>query len=230
MLTLIFPYYDAPKMLEFQMSVWEKYSSKPRIIVVDDASPKNSAFGILSKSTYPNLSLFRIEENIRWNAEGAKNLGFHNASGWCISTDIDHVIPDDTVSVVETYAKLGSLRRESFYRFLRKRMPDDARFFIHRSSYLIHAEDFWAAGGYDEDYSGYYAGDLEFSVNVLEAKYNLFMLHEYLHLYGKKTIPDAQTSEWERDINENKKVLALKKDGAFKALKPHLRFSWKQLI
>jgi len=119
-----------------------------RLIIIDDCS---------TPSFNPNLSIdmsikaARVEVDVKWHAEGAINLGFVLANDdWCILTCVDHIIPtNDLVQCLDLKKEKNNIYM--FNRFLpngksrRKNVPGVC---------IIHRDDWWRLGGYDEDFCG----------------------------------------------------------------------------
>lgn len=157
-LTLIYPYYENPQFLQRQIEGWQAWSADVRqhvsAIIVDDGSPVPAV--LPDVLPFP-MQLFRIEVDVRWNWLAARNIGFHHApEGWCLVTDIDHVIPEPTISS----AVFGSLDSGVIYGFSRSE-HDGTPLAAHPNSWLMTRQMFWTVGGYDEALSGHYGSDGE---------------------------------------------------------------------
>jgi len=160
-MTLIYPYYENPKFLRRQIDGWSSlpsYCQKLiRVIVVDDGSPKNPALSVLAELSGLefNLSLYRIEVDVRWNWLAARNIGAHHApSGWCVFTDMDHVLPERTIDVLANRV----YDPNAIYRFSREEHTG-AVIHPHPNSMFMTKDMFWKVGGYDEALSGHYGTD-----------------------------------------------------------------------
>ena len=170
-ITLVVPYYRNPLMLARQAAAWADYPPALRVVVVDDGSPEPAVEALPARS---RAAVYRIDVDIPWNRNGARNLGAHIAeTDWLLMVDIDHVLsPGDA-------ARLVGLGLDPFhwYRFRRFRvgradatrrkdaLPDDApwgEIKPHVDSYLAHRALYWSVGGYDEDYSGSLGGSAPF--------------------------------------------------------------------
>jgi len=233
-LQIIYPYYENPVMLNKHLETWEQwgdlFKGNVKIILVDDGSTRTPALNAI----YPtdvNIELYRIKENIPWNQNGAHNLGFHVADkGWCLSTDIDHVV------IYSQLRKIFELKTHgnSFYSFARRQARDlgDVNYKRHPNSWLLTRDMYWEAGGYDEDFSGYYGSDSVFR-RALKSVGKHKQLNTYLVVYDLEDIPDANTTEFGRKDSKYYSVnyphLVKKRRIASKAENP-LRLSWERVI
>ena len=156
--TFIFPYYRNPRFLRQHLAWWATFPEHLRMqlaaIIVDDGSPE-PAEDVLRHMAHPfPIRLFRIEQDVRWNWLAARNIGFHHAAGWCLVTDIDHVIPQTTAEAVV----YGEHDPGTIYGFSRKEYTG-ITIAPHPNSWLMTREMFWTVGGYDEALSGHYGTD-----------------------------------------------------------------------
>ena len=237
-ITLIIPYYNAPKMLEKQLSAIRQYPEGIQVFIVDDCS-KIPASKVVKKNDPVNL--FRIETDLAWNREGARNLGSALAdTEWIMHIDIDHLFkPSCARALLNT-----ELNTENWYRFERFRigkadetrkkdlLPDHAeygRVKPHIDSYLCTKELYWKAGGYNEDYVGCLGGGSPFLKNMEKEGGSSKLLHTdvFLHVYTRDKVPDASVSDLSRDTAEYQK--RRKQIGTKKGVNP-LRFDWVQII
>lgn len=158
-LTIVLPYYDNPGFLRQQVAWWSSFAPSLRqhvnAIIVDDGSPE-PAVDVLRKVSLPfGVRLFRIGVDVRWNWLAARNIGFlHAPEGWCLVTDMDHVIPETTATSV-VYGKHDP---GVIYGFSRIESTGEA-VAAHPNSWLMTREMFWTVGGYDETLSGHYGTD-----------------------------------------------------------------------
>lgn len=161
-ITLIWPYYDNPRWLETQIGILETYSpdvlSRLRLIVSDDCSPTVPALDVLRRTRPPvPTRVFRILVDIRWNWLAARNVAMKHAEGWCLVTDIDHVVPEETLRwLMCTRHDFGTM-----YRLLR-REHTGVQIHPHPNSFFVTTRTFWKTGGYDEALSGFYGTDGDF--------------------------------------------------------------------
>lgn len=210
--TFVYPYYRNPIFLQRQIQRWHQYQPDFRAhlsaIVVDDGSPE-PAEKILKLIAPPfPIRLFRIEVDVRWNWLAARNIGMHYADGWCVLTDMDHIIPHETAGALV----FGKHDPEVIYRFSR-READGRQIHPHPNSMLMTRAMFWKVGGYDETLSGHYGTDGDWrrrcaaTAKVLTLPYELER-HEYED--------DSSTLSYKRKQPEDagkKAILAKRRKG-----------------
>ena len=208
-----------------------------QIIVVDDCSPE-PAEEIFELNT--PVRLYRIDDDIPWNREGARNLGTTMAeTKWIVHVDIDHVLqPQCAWRLYER-----NFSDNHWYRFKRFRVgkaddtrkkdaiPDDQEYGPikpHIDSYLCTKEMYWKAGGYNEDYSGCLGGGGQFLKIMKKMIGEAKLLPEdiYLEVFTRDRVLDASISDLSRDKTEFKRRKNL--IGLRKAENP-LRFKWHQV-
>lgn len=237
--TLIVPYYRNPAMLRLQDETWRLYPPELRVIVVDDGSPADPADAVLP--VYSRAALLRIETDIAWNRNGARNLGSHAAeTDWLLHLDVDHLLlPEGAWELV-----YGPLDPKVWYRFRRYRvgaadetrrkdeLPDDApfgRIKWHVDSFLCTHARYWSAGGYDEDYSGSLGGSAPF----LEKLQGSAPCKEHpdatLRVHTRHAVPDAPDIHLSRDRSRYKRLRAEKRAQGDPKPTDWLRFPWTRI-
>jgi glycosyltransferase involved in cell wall biosynthesis len=207
--TLIVPFYENPQFLADQIAIWQGYrpelAALLRIIVVDDGSPTTAAAEVARRQDPHrrlNLRVFRIGVDIRWNWLAARNIGFHHAAdGWCLVTDIDHVVPEATLERCLQDAHDPAV----VYAFARREHTGQ-RIHPHSASFLMTRTLFWRIGGYDEALSGYYGTDGEFRRRV--AKAAPLQLLPYA-LVRHEFVADSSTRRYLRKQPEDARVRQL---------------------
>jgi len=233
--TLIIPYYRAPLMLQKQLATILDYPMKVRVVIIDDCSPEPADVTLLR-----GIEVYRIETDIPWNREGARNLGaFVAETEWIIHVDIDHVLPSECV---ENLFKC-EVDPKHWYKFFRFRVgkadetrkkdtiPEDQEYGSikpHIDSFLCTKKLYWEVGGYNENYSGSLGGSGPFlrRMTLVGGQYKLLDVNTYLEVYTRDKISDASVSDLSRDTAEFRRKKNL--FGIDKGKNP-LRFAWKKL-
>jgi hypothetical protein len=137
--TLIMAYYENKDMLSAHYAMMRKFSKEVRknmrVIVVDDGSPFNPA---TPGDCGCPLEIYRINVDIRWNQDAARNIGAHYAqTEWLIVTDIDHMVPEATWQYVQTFDPVPN----TTYKFNRVSAPAMDPYKPHPNSYFINKHD-----------------------------------------------------------------------------------------
>lgn len=199
-ITVVHAYYENPRMLRRQLANWRSMGDDGlRVIVVDDGSPDHPATEVLKPKPALDVSLYRIEVDVRWNWLAARNLAMHEArEGWCLLLDMDHMVPPETFRALT----LGRHDPRCIYRFSRIDF-DGSRLPPHRNIWFMTREMFWRVGGYDEALSGYYGTDGEF-IRRAAATAPLRLLKE--HVVRHEYLEDSSTLRYRRKQPEDAAV------------------------
>lgn len=245
-LTIVMAVYGQPQMLATQLAEIRSYGpevcSKLRLIVVDDCGdPPVDPREIEAVATgVQSAKLFRIEQDIPWNQMGARNLGMHHAEGWCMMLDPDMVFPASMmVRVMEAVEKLerGQVIKFALRHFDNKRTID----MTSPNTWIIHRDDFFHAGGYDEDYAGSKGWSDVQLLDILTSFYKIQKRPDlFADFYGTQQIPDAMVKNLDRStkVNRRKRIQKVAEARAARGWIrwvrarqniSRLRFPWKQV-
>lgn len=232
-ITLVLPYYENPTMLAEQQRVWASYpralKQALRIIVVDDGSPRAPAAPHVRKTGVP-FELYRCLVDVRWNWIFCRNLAMHQAqTEWALMTDIDHVVPVETLSALVN----GEHDGRSVYRFSRKDAPNLTPYKPHPNSWFLRRKLFFRIGGYDERFSGYYGTDADFRDRVRAAARDVIMLPQHLVRYPREVVADASTTHYGRKeeqdhINVSRIRAEREAEGNWRP--KNLTFPWERVL
>jgi glycosyltransferase involved in cell wall biosynthesis len=258
LITMVVPYYRQPKMLLKQLETWNSYSKEAQyaidFIVVDDCSPE-PAEPIIRDYAYHNMTmlsdpgfiqLYRIDKDVPWNRGMARNLGTKMATTpWVLHVDTDHVLPPDSaaylVEFIESYKKFRWFR---FARFRvgaadetrKKDKADPKAKFVeihpHIDSYLCTPEAYWAAGGYNEDFSGVLGGGTPFLKEMARVNGEPFVLGNVpLHVHTRHSVPDSSEHTLPRDPEafKRRKREIMAKRGTLRGHDP-IRLPWHKVF
>lgn len=207
LISLVFAYYENPTMLEMQWATIAEYPDSVKnvleVIVVDDGSPICPAAGISRPSSLPLVSVLRIQRDVRWNQDAARNIGAHEARAeWLLLTDVDHIVPASTLE------RLIALDRDPsvFYTFSRIKYESNEARDPHPNSYFMTKALYWEIGGHDEDYAGIYGKDFLFRKRALQCAEEVKLLDVPLARVGTTTTPDAGSHTITRDNTLGQRV------------------------
>lgn len=210
-ITMVLPHFMNLGMISEQMAVWASYPDELRrqlhVVVVDDCSPKGHRLSPknVTVTGLGSLRMFRLTEKKRWNWLACRNLGAKVAQdGWLLLTDVDHVLPVETLERLTT----GDLDESKAYRFKRvdapRRWPyalsECPAYKMHNDSWLLTRKMFFSdgIGGYDERLSGVYGSSGEFRDRVVATTKAHVVLNEVLIRYPREIISDASTTIYTR--------------------------------
>lgn len=244
-ITLIIPYYNQPKMLGFQLQNIHSFLPDTLIhfVVIDDCSKEHPAEDVFNKYGKHYGNLYRIDTDIPWNRNGARNLGAHLAgTDWIIQTDIDHLLlPGCANRLLQI-----ELDHTKWYRFNRYRagkadetrrkdaIPDHIEYGKikpHIDSYLMTREQYLSSP-YDERYRGFLGGGSPFLARQKRIYGDAELLPEdiYLQVFTRNACPDSSTQDLSRDTSEyqalRKKIEATGDDTPIKPI----NFKWHRVF
>lgn len=184
-----------------------------RLIVVDDGSAilqqgetelPPMAIAATHMDAGVAFELYRINVNVRWNQDAARNLAVHQAkTDWLLLVDIDHIPVENTLRSLVN----GSHDPNMVYRFARRTWEPGGlitEYHSHPNSWYMTKAFYNAIGGYDERFAGLYGTDADFKERVwAKLGGEPVMLVEFLLRVPRETIPDASTSSYERKQPED---------------------------
>jgi hypothetical protein len=204
--TLVYPFYQNHEFLRQQLAWWHTYPAHVRAqlsaIIVDDGSPA-TVREVFEHVALPfPVRLFRIAVDVRWNWLAARNIGLHHApDGWCLVSDMDHVVPGSTAMHV-VYGEHDPAVIYGFSRIEHTGAP----LAPHPNSWLLTRAMFWRVGGYDEALSGHYGTDGDWRRRCA-ATARLQILSD--RLIRHEHVGDSSTTAYKRKQPEDAGVQAL---------------------
>jgi hypothetical protein len=222
--SLLFPYYDNPRMLERQLEQLSRYDPATlralRLVVVDDGSQRHPAR--IASCPVP-FELYRCLVDVRWNWIFCRNLGVSRAStDWVVMTDIDHLVPAATARalVFDEHAE------DVAYTFSRVSARSGEKERPHANSWFMTRRLFDAVGGYDERFAGCYGSDFDFAARV-RATATVTQLASELERVPRSLVSDASTTRYKRTERLGRIPKILRQRGGERPLR--LTFPWERV-
>lgn len=212
MITLVYSYYENPNMLQEHLHIWRSYPEDVKagveVVVTDDASPRQPAE--VEPVGFP-IRLYRIENDVPWNWLECRNIGAAaSRRPWLLLTDMDHVVPAETIRALMWKILGGQVEERRFYTMARRDAPDLTPYKHHPDSYLMAKKFFWVVGGYDEHYAGLYGTSGLWRRRCKERGEQGHLDDVYLIRYPGEHMPDARTTtlprKEKRDPHQLKKI------------------------
>ncbi len=129
-----------------------------QFVIVDDGSPIEYDIPKFDM----NLTWIKIDQDIRWNQSGAKNLCMLYArSNNVVISDVDHLFPEHTLE----WLSQRNISHKRFYKLYRKR-PDGTMTKGHPNLFYLSRARWFELYGMDEEFAGAYgAEDFRFVKN-----------------------------------------------------------------
>jgi hypothetical protein len=262
-ITVGMPYYGAPAMLLQQLSNFANYPAEIQdqlsIIIVDDGSPPGLQAGeyigyfISTSAFHFRLQLARISTSIDWNVEGSRNLAFYLADTQRgVMLDLDMLVPVETMQEALRW-NLTSIRLSNetqatqevtvAHKFNR-RTPNGKESFHHALA-VLDINEYWRAGGLDEDFAGAYGFGTELHFwfvwkigeRVVENHANTFLLEldtdacdpNWIHssdLLKKCKAARSKLPSLNKNKKPNRRLWKKKSQGRVSRSNSYLRFNW----
>lgn len=209
-ITLVLPYYINVRMLLRQIETWSSYpqdlKDRLHVIVVDDCSPTDPASMVFAEAKSVGIAdarLYRLSKDIRWNWLACRNLGAKEMeTDWGLFTDIDHLVPEETLRNLV----YGWHDKKMTHRFSRKNL-DGSEYKPHPNSWFLTRARYFAIGGYDERFSGYYGTDYDFRDRAQAHSKAVIILDDALIRVDREDIADASTTTYERKTAEDRRMV-----------------------
>jgi len=228
-LTVNLSFYNQSETLIKHIHKWKAFpdnvKEKVSFFIIDDCS-KTPAEEVVKDMDVSGLdiSIYRVEEDLYCNIAGARNLGAKECrTEWMLILDMDTLVSSETV--VQMLNKAEDSGQGLAYRFNR-RVEDaghEKHHVVHPAVCLIRKEDYWRAGGCDEDFVGNYGFT---DPSFWHRSKDLIRVEECRDIY-LDYLPEGQ-ADINRDRKKNGKLFrSKKKSGAWST--DYIRFRWKKV-
>ncbi len=260
-LTLMYPCFGQEKRIFRLVEEWDAWGEDlkqhVKIILIDDHGTPSIESMLSGRTMDYDLSVYRIQDDVKHNIPGAMNLGVMAASTpWILTMDTDYSFPlNDMHRLLNFKPAQGEV-----YSFFLDRVTAGvhvARYKkVHTNTFLIHKDVFIDLNGFDEDFSGKWSNKLQpvlRELGVLPAVFpkgiqgygyhDCSFIHKLTwagYTYVKQR--GYVATEWVDDVVENtienteantrlgKGVYAAKRQGTLPHSTDMLRFKWKRVL
>lgn len=234
-LSICFSTYGQPNMLHRWFSAYLNEPKEERdqceVVCVDDCGNPPAEV-----PDDPNIRLYRITKDIPWNQPGARNLAAQVAKARVLLLcDVDMTMPPGMLKKF-----LAEARQHKQKLVLRPYLVHSKSLKKDVSSPNVHfmlKKDFFAIGGYSEDYSGQKGYSDVMLLRVMQQLLKPRNSEQlYMVLHHDSDIPDAQVRTLDREVARNRKlhekhIAICHKVGwsTFARSNNRLRFEWIQV-
>lgn len=214
-ITFISAYYENPEMLKTQLLNFcllpKKVKENLDIIFVDDGSPDKPAEDVFKRlDEFNTVRLFRTLVDIRWNQDFCRNLAVSQAkTDWLFLTDIDHLVPEETLLELMTAEYINPTLT---YKFGRVTAPDQTPYKPHPNTWFMTKDVYNRTGGYDERFAGYYGTDGDFASRVKRESEIVLLDKLKIIRVPREEISDASTIRYGRKEEQDKKIRAISQE------------------
>lgn len=163
MISINITYYNEPHFLKWWYITHQKMldgGCDVMLNIGDDGSQTKPASHFFEKNApNANTRLFRVKEDIGFNSHGTRNLLMkQTTTEWNLMSDIDRRYPEQTL--ISIYENQSKLRKGVYYSFWEILQSSRDRFSVN--DYIVHRDNFWETGGYDEEFTNIHFGDRYF--------------------------------------------------------------------
>jgi len=228
-LTINLSFYNQNEILKKHVMEWKSFpvsvKDSLKFSIIDDHS-KVPAEEVLKDMDVSDLdiSIYRVEDDLYCNIAGARNLGAKECrTEWMLILDMDTLVSSE--AAVEMLKKAEDSGPGVAYKFNR-RVEDtghEKHHVVHPAVCLIRKEDYWRAGGCDEDFVGNYGFT---DPSFWHKSQGLIRVEECREIY-LDYIPEGQ-ADINRDRKKNSKLFkSKKKSGAWST--DYIRFKWRKI-
>jgi len=240
-LTLMYPCFGQEKrifrLLEGWDAWWEDLKEHVKIILIDDYGTPSVESMLAGREMDYDLSVYRIQDDVKHNIPGAMNLGMMAASTpWILTMDTDYSFPLKDMHQLLNFKP----HQQEVYSFFQQRDPSDEAVDkldrTHTNTFLIHKDTFTALNGFDEDFSGtvgdevqqYGFHDNSFLYRLQREGYQYVQQRGYTAIEWKDDVSAVENTPANTKLG--KIMYHAKREGKLSHSTDMLRFKWKRVI
>jgi hypothetical protein len=249
-LTLVAAYYNQPQIMREHWANLLEYEDEVRehvsIVLCDDASMEHPLEIPTEIQQVFNVQQFKLLGDVAWREMVARNVCMKHAKGWCFMFDPDYMLVPGMMKRLLN----KDLQRGHYYHLASRVYSDKRKLHMPENLAVVHRDDFWASGGYDEQFAGGYGfsdcilfkmlrDGMGFQdVHLLDVFMDHYPKGSFPSLHGLGTITDA-ASPSKRDTRRNKplfeNVLTFIRRNGIRHYLQHLKaqeskFKWERVL
>ncbi len=242
-LTLMYPCFGQEQRIFRLLKVWGAWSDdikdNVQIILIDDHGTPSVEEMLSGITLYDyNFSVYRIQDDLKYNMPGALNLGMMVASTpWILTMDTDYSFQPD---VMQRLLDFKPYQKE-VYAFFLERDPVDEQLAkldrTHTNTFLLHKDTFTSLNGFDEDFSGkgsdgvqpYGFHDNAFIYKLKGAGHVYVQQRGYIATEWKDDVVDQNIEYTAENTKLGKGTYHAKREGKLPFSTDMLRFKWTRV-
>ena len=259
-LTLMHPFFGEEQRMLKMFDIWDDWSDdvkdEVQLILIDDHGTPSVEEMFSDRIVDYNLSVYRIQDDLKFNVPGALNLGMMMAATpWILTMDSDCAFKPDVMQRLLDFKP----DRGEFYSFYRERITEGSfkgeefldNIKVLPCTILLHKDQFIAVNGFDEDFTGTwstqymdqlkYRSDLEriegfgyfdnaFVHRINGEGYRYIQQHGYLVTEWMPDLVGKNTVYGGRERTFNRRVWRYKQLGHIPFSTDMLRFKWERVM
>jgi hypothetical protein len=204
-------------MYQRHIEEWKQYPDEIKdavtFFITDDCSTEKPLCSVFKKIDGLDIHAFQILEKRKWNGFSCWNIGAKNcATKWLVITDIDLLIPVDSMTELVRRLRDANIDGNWVYRFRRVDAATGREMKTHSMTLLMTRELYWKIGGFDEEFAGIHVGTTSLYYDRLRKTmgiYDAFVQLDIPFVYHDAFttgISDAQFNGFARD-DENDMII-----------------------
>lgn len=206
-ITLGYTYYNCPANLEYLVDWYTRHPIDIEFVIVDDGSTRYS----IKKSDVPeNWRVFRVNDDIGFNNEGARNLAVCAAdTKWMILLDCDRVLDPGSYDFFESIEEQGLDESKIYCMPKKDAVSGLGQSPFHLACMLFCKKTFFRLHGYTEGrfingLSSYGHSERDWIIRIIDDEKSLDFLSDISVINISEDIPNKEKGNDSRFHVENK--------------------------